>query len=119
MAKIDPRVARARRLRRDMADAERRLWRGLSRVPVTGTHLRRQATIGPYFADFACHEKRIIIEVDGEQHGFDARRAADERRTAYLEARGYRVLRFWNHEVLTELESVLDTIYAAVHESSG
>jgi very-short-patch-repair endonuclease len=102
-----------------MTDAERILWRGLSRVPITGTHFRRQATIGPYFADFACHEKRIVIEVDGEQHGFDGRRAADERRTTFLQSRGYRVLRFWNHEVLTGLESVLDTIYAALEKPPG
>ena len=79
---------------------------------------RIQATIGPYFADFACHRKRIVVEIDGEQHGFDANRRADERRTAYLEAAGFRVLRFWNHDVLQELESVLDTIYAAIGEKA-
>jgi very-short-patch-repair endonuclease len=118
MPKQDKRVPRARRLRREMTDAEWKLWHNLSRIPVEETHFRRQATIGPYFADFACHRKRIVVEIDGEQHGFDANRRADERRTAYPEAAGFRVLRFWNHEVLQELESVLDTIYAAIGDGA-
>src|SRR6185295_10060369 len=97
MPKQDKPVPRARRLRREMTDAEWKLWHNLSRIPVAETHFRRQATIGPYFADFACHRNRIVIEIDGEQHGFDANRRSDDRRTAYLEAAGYRVLRFWNH----------------------
>ena len=83
-------------------------------MPVTGSHWRRQAPIGPYVVDFACHAARLVVEVDGAQHGFDAERRRDDVRTAYLEGAGYRVLRFWNHEVLRETQSVLDTIYVAL-----
>ena len=65
-------------------------------------------------ADFVCHAARLIIEVDGAQHGFDAERRRDDARTRYLEAAGYRVMRFWNHEVLRERPVVMDTIYAAL-----
>ena len=65
----DNRVPRARRLRRDMTIAEKRVWRRLRELAPAGSHLRRQATIGPYFVDFACHSKRIVIELDGGQHG--------------------------------------------------
>jgi very-short-patch-repair endonuclease len=80
-----------------------------------GTHFRRQTTIGPYFADFACHEKRLVIEVDGSQHGEAANVLSDERRSAFLAARGYRVLRFWNSDVLQDIEAVLGAIYLALH----
>ena len=99
-----------------MTDAERTLWRGLKQVPVAGSHWRRQAPVGRYVVDFACHAARLVVEVDGAQHGFDAARRKDETRTAYLGAAGYRVLRFRNHEVLRETQSVLDTIYAALAE---
>ena len=72
---------------------------------------RRQATIGPYFADFACHTHRLVIEIDGGQH---ADSASDVTRTAYLEASGYRVLRFWNSDVLGNIEGVLETIVDAL-----
>jgi very-short-patch-repair endonuclease len=67
--KPDQRVRVARRLRRMMTDAERKLWWHLRRLPAERSHFRRQATIGPYFVDFACHEKRLVIEVDGGHHG--------------------------------------------------
>jgi very-short-patch-repair endonuclease len=100
-----------------MTDAERKLWWQLRHLPVQGTHFRRQATIGRYFADFACHEKRLIIEVDGSQHGEAANVLSDQRRTAFLTARGYRVLRVWNNDVLQDIESVMEAIYLALHES--
>ena len=99
-----------------MTEAERRLWRGLRTLPLEETHWRRQAPIGSYVVDFACHGLRLALEVDGAQHGFDDERRRDERRTAALEAAGYRVLRFWNHEVLREMQTVLDTIHAALAE---
>src|SRR5262249_7998969 len=112
--KPDRRVPRARELRREMTAAERKLWWHLRRLPIEHGHFRRQATIGRYFADFACHSRRLVIEVDGDDHGHDRRIAADAQRTAYLESHGYRVLRFWNHQVMNEIEGVMSAIYAAV-----
>ena len=110
----DPRTPRARTLRRNMTEPERKLWRDLNSLPVAASHWRRQAPIGPYVADFVCHAARLVIEVDGAQHGFDDRHRRDDARTRYLEAAGYRVMRFWNHEVLRERPVVMDTIYAAL-----
>ena len=92
---IDKRVPRARALRRDATEAEKKLWQHLQQPPFKERHFRRQATIGPYFADFASHRLRIVIELDGGQHSDSA---SDDARTRYLEANGYRVLRFWNNE---------------------
>ena len=85
----DSRVPHARQLRRAMTNAERKLWWYLKRLPNPNAHFRRQATIGPYFADFACHHHRLVIEVDGSGHGEDQQIAADIERTAFLNARGY------------------------------
>jgi very-short-patch-repair endonuclease len=114
----DRRVPRARRLRRDMTDAEKKLWWHLRHLPVARTHFRRQATIGPYFADFACHEKRLVIEVDGGGHARAEQSAADAARTVYLEAKGYRVLRFWNHDVLKEIDAVMLAILSAIESTA-
>ncbi|WP_246720909.1 DUF559 domain-containing protein [Methylocystis sp. H4A] len=104
-------------MRREATPAERRLWTQLRQLEINNVHFRRQAPIGPYFADFACHRTRIVVELDGEQHGFDAEALRDEKRTRFLEISGYRVLRFWNHEVLRNLESVVDTICAALYQT--
>ncbi len=117
-SKPDRRVARARVLRRAMTDAEKKLWSRLQRLPVENTHFRRQATIGRYFADFACHRHRLVIEIDGSQHGEGRHVVADAERAAFLTSRGYRVLRFWNNEVLTEIEGVMSAIYAALCDAS-
>jgi very-short-patch-repair endonuclease len=109
---VDTRVSRARGLRRDATEAEKKLWQYLRQPPFKAHHFRRQATIGPYFADFASHQLRIVIEVDGGQHSGNA---ADNVRTRYLEAHGYRVLRFWNNEVLLNTSGVLMTIDAAIN----
>jgi very-short-patch-repair endonuclease len=82
-----------------------------------GSLFRRQATIGPYFADFACHERRLVIEVDGEQHNETSHAALDQKRTRFLEAHGYRVLRFWNNEVMGNIDGVLQMIFLALRES--
>jgi very-short-patch-repair endonuclease len=101
-----------------MTDAERKLWWHLRRrLPVAGTHFRRQATIGPYYADFACHEKRIVIEVDGGGHAEGDRMAADVARTAYLNSFGYRVLRFWNNDVLGNIEGVMTVIHDTLNSA--
>jgi len=107
----DHRVPRARALRRDVTEAEKKLWQDLRQPPFKQHHFRRQATIGPYFADFASHQLKIVIELDGGQH---ADNAADERRTSYLASEGYRVLRFWNNDVIESVSGVLTTIDAAI-----
>ena len=89
----------------------------LRRKQVSNVRFRRQHPIGPYFADFACHHHRVIIEVDGSQHADDMRRRLDQKRTDYLVSRGYRVLRFWNNEVLEEIEGVMELIYAALDQT--
>jgi len=114
--KKDTRVPRARGLRRNMTAAERKLWNALRAAPMAGVHFRRQATIGPYFADFACHQTKIVIEVDGGSHGEDNQMAADMRRTAFLSSHGYRVLRFWNNDVLSNMEGVMTVIHQAIED---
>src|SRR5262245_36421912 len=109
--------ATARRLRLNATDAEARLWRHLRRIPIAGTHFRRQVPIGPYVADIACMAARLIIEVDGSQHGDEANLVRDEARTRWFASKGYRVIRFWNNDLTTNMEGVLEAIYAAVHGS--
>jgi very-short-patch-repair endonuclease len=113
-SKDDPRVLLARQLRRTMTPAERKLWWHLREARFTGSHFRRQATIGPYFVDFCCHTSKLVIEVDGATHANDRQMIADARRTDYLQAGGYRVLRFWNNEVLTNIEGVMTVIACAL-----
>jgi very-short-patch-repair endonuclease len=86
----------------------------LRELPVGSTHFRRQATIGPYFTDFACHRCKIVIELDGSQHAETENAAADAKRTKFLEAHGYRVLRFWNNDVLWNIEGVMTMIHEAL-----
>jgi very-short-patch-repair endonuclease len=103
-------------MRHEPTDAERVLWQHLRHLNVAGSHFRRQATIGAYFADFACHASRLVIELDGGQHNEAPGLARDAKRTADLQARGYRVLRFWNNDVLSNVEGVMETIAAAVRD---
>jgi very-short-patch-repair endonuclease len=110
------RVAQSRRLRRDMTEPERRLWWHLRRVRFGTSHFRRQAPIGPYFADFACHQKRLAIEIDGETHASPSASVRDESRSKYFRSHGYRVLRFWNNEVINDIESVVTVIHQAIAE---
>ena len=90
------------------------LWNILRRRQVSGYKFRRQAPIGPYIVDFLCLEIRLVIEVDGGQHSEQAN--YDARRTAWLESEGFKVIRFWNNEVLEETDSVRDAIWMAVEE---
>src|ERR1700722_9133946 len=99
---------RARALRRDMTDAARKLWRVLRQRQVNGLKFRHQVPLGRYIADFVCHEARLIVEIDGGQHDSASPREAE--RTAFLQDEGYRVLRFWNNEVLANLAGVYDAI---------
>jgi very-short-patch-repair endonuclease len=100
----------ARRLRRNSTDAERKLWRRL-RSRFAGHKFVRQHPIGRYVADFVCREKRLIVEVDGGQHGESA---SDEARDQWLRAHNYQALRFWNNDVMSNLDGVLDKIAEAL-----
>ena len=102
----------ARALRRGTTDAERALWSRLRRRQLGGFRFRRQHPIDRYIADFVCPEARLIIELDGAHHlrQFEA----DGERTADLERRGYRVIRFWNHDVLLQMDRVLSVILEAL-----
>jgi very-short-patch-repair endonuclease len=101
----------ARHLRRNATGAERILWQQLRLLKPEGYHFRRQVPIGDYIADFACYRKKcIIIELDGGQHSFPDREAGDKARTADLCARGFKIIRFWNVDVFTNLEGVVDQI---------
>lgn len=98
----------ARQLRRNSTPAERHLWNYLRANRLAGLHFKRQQPLGPFIADFVCYQHRITIEVDGSHHQHQL--AADQRRTAYLTARGWTVLRFSNNDVLLRTARVLQTI---------
>ena len=99
---------RARRLRRDQTEAERRLWERLRARQLSGFKFRRQHPIGRFIVDFCCQEYGIVVELDGGQHAVQFE--ADHIRSEFLARRGYRVLRFWNNEVLENIEAVLQQI---------
>ncbi|MSP38612.1 MAG: endonuclease domain-containing protein [Deltaproteobacteria bacterium] len=98
----------ARKLRREITDAEKKLWACLRDRQLCGAKFRRQHPIGSYIADFCCVESCLVIELDGGQCAEQA--AADDARTKFIESRGYRVLRFWNNDVLTNLAGVVERI---------
>jgi very-short-patch-repair endonuclease len=102
----------ARTLRRRPTAAERLLWRHLQNRELAACKFRRQVPIGPYVADFVCFAARLVIEVDGGQHA--TLRPADARRDRWLAAQGFRLLRFWNNDVLDNLDGVLQTIAVAL-----
>lgn len=101
---------RARQLRQDSTDAEKLLWSHLRNRRFSGWKFRRQYPVASYFADFACIEAKLIVELDGGQHALDREVARDAQRSAVLAGHGFVVLRFWNHDVLTQTESVLQAI---------
>jgi very-short-patch-repair endonuclease len=108
------RTARARRLRRDPTDAERKLRRQLRARSLADHKFVRQEPIGPYVVDFVCRERQLVIEVDGGQHAESQRDAVRDR---WLGEHGYRVLRFWNNDVLGNMDGVLETIALALADS--
>jgi very-short-patch-repair endonuclease len=111
---LRPRTRIARRLRREATDVERILWRAL-RDRLAPWKFRRQHPIGGRIADFACPARKLVIELDGGQHA--GRMAADEQRSIELARHGYRVLRFWNYDVLDNLDGVLETIARALADA--
>jgi very-short-patch-repair endonuclease len=92
-----------------LTDAERALWRAL-REAFPDLHWRKQVPFGPYVADFCTHRAKLIVEVDGSQHASQAFQASDAERSRFLAAEGYRVLRFWNSEVLSNRDGVIATV---------
>jgi very-short-patch-repair endonuclease len=103
----------AKTLRKTMTEAEKKLWWHLRyRLALEGSHFRRQVAIGSYVADFLCLGSRLIIEVDGDHHGSDGQRPKDMKRDAFLAEQDFRILRFSNREVMTEINTVLDTVRA-------
>jgi very-short-patch-repair endonuclease len=101
----------ARALRRNMTDAERRLWTTLRSRRLRNYKFRRQHPIGGFILDFACIEHRLVVDADGGQH---ADSDHDARRTTWLEGEGWRIIRFWNNDILDNIEGVQDTILRAL-----
>jgi very-short-patch-repair endonuclease len=104
-------TGRARLLRRTQTEAERRLWARLRNRGLAGHKFTRQEPIGPYSADFCCRASLLVVELDGSQHADSAR---DATRDAFLVKEGYRVLRFWNPEIFTNMSGVIETILASL-----
>ena len=106
---------RARSLRRDMTDAERRLWSRLRNRQIAKTKFVKQFPVGSYVADFAARSLRLVIELDGGRHS----ESRDAERTRVIEAIGYRVIRFWNNDVMENIEGVLEAIAHEIHIARG
>jgi very-short-patch-repair endonuclease len=109
-------VSKSRELRRDVSRAEKICWHLIRDRRIKGVKFRRQHPIGPYFADFACVSRKLVIEIDGEHHAFQAE--ADARRTAAMEREGWRVIRFWANEVVQNPEGIWTTIEIALNDRS-
>jgi very-short-patch-repair endonuclease len=107
----------ARALRQNMPEAERLLWHYLCRKQLGGFRFRRQHTIDRYIVDFVCVEAKLVVELDGAQHGKEDANLRDTVRDAFLQEQGYEVLRFWNREVFTNMDGVLNTILDAAMNS--
>jgi very-short-patch-repair endonuclease len=103
-------VARARQFRRRMSPPEAALWVALRSEPLKQLHFRRQVSIGPYYADFASHRAKLVIEVDGRAHSTDSAILHDQKRGRLIDAEGYRVLRVTTVDVLSRLDAVVQTI---------
>jgi very-short-patch-repair endonuclease len=103
-----PIITKAKQLRANMTDAEQCLWYHLRRRQLANLRFRRQVPFACYIVDFVCFEKDLIIELDGSQHS--EKQHYDAKRTMYLETQGFRVLRFWNNDVLTQTKHVLESI---------
>ena len=107
----------AKEMRNQSTEAERKLWALLRNKQMSALRFRRQQPIGPYIADFFCPAAKLIVELDGGQHGTDANLEYDEQRTRFLNACGYRVLRFLNEDLLKHPDVVLEGIWLAANES--
>ncbi len=110
---------RARSLRKSQTEAERKLWKHLRNRQLDGYKFYRQYPIHPYYVDFVCRTADLIVELDGGQHNQDDIIVYDERRTAFLESKGYTVLRFWNNDVLNNIEGVIEMIGLSLTHSAN
>jgi very-short-patch-repair endonuclease len=108
---VAPRIEQARQLRRRETDAERHLWMRLRARQLAGAKFRRQQPLGPFVGAFCCLDRKLVVELDGSQHSAET----DQARTAYLQRYGYTVLRFWDNDVLQNIEGVLERIAAALN----
>ena len=106
----------ARRLRAEASEAERKLWSHLRRKQMALLRFRRQHPLGPYIVDFYCPAAKLVIELDGAQHGEDKAIAYDIARTEWLEARGFHVMRIWNHEFFENTDEVLERIWRSLKD---
>jgi very-short-patch-repair endonuclease len=104
----------ARNLRRKQSDAEKKMWSVLRSRQFENNKFRRQEPIGEYIVDFVSYEKKLIIEIDGDQHNQSLEIEKDAIRTKWLEGRGYQVLRFWNNDVLLNIDGVGTSIFEAL-----
>jgi very-short-patch-repair endonuclease len=109
-------ISRARQLRNNLTDAERRLWSALRGRQLADVKFRRQAPIGPYIVDFVSFQCKLIIELDGGQHTEQVQ--YDGQRTEWLHSQGFQVLRFWNHQVFEDLDAILELIWRKVKDRS-
>ena len=107
---------RARELRKNMPAPEARLWNLLRAEPLRVHHFRRQVALGPYYADFASHSAKLVIEVDGWTHATDAELAHDQRRDAFIRSEGYDILRVTNVDVMENPEGVMSVLLAALEK---
>jgi very-short-patch-repair endonuclease len=103
---------RAQELRNNATDIEKKLWRHLSRRQLNGFKFSRQMPVGPFICDFMCREAALVVELDGGQH--DTAAGGDAERTRFIESEGYRVIRFWNNDVMGNVDGVLSEILAAL-----
>ena len=115
MKRDKSKISFARKLRREMTDAERKLWYQLRSRRFSDVKFRRQHPIEPYITDFCCLERGLVIELDGGQHNDDATIEYDHRRTAFLNSKGFQVIRFWDFEALKETDWVMERIWDALH----
>ncbi|AZT84492.1 endonuclease domain-containing protein [Marinobacter sp. NP-4(2019)] len=106
----------AKHLRRNMTQAENHLWYHLRAYRLNGIRFRRQQPLGPYIVDFVHFGSRVVVEADGGQHNDSE---SDRKRDDWMQSQGYKVLRFWNHEILQQIEVVLSVIYDTVTERDG
>ncbi|HUU63719.1 MAG TPA: endonuclease domain-containing protein [Dehalococcoidia bacterium] len=104
----------ARELRHKQTDAERALWARVRNRQLEGVKFRRQQPIGPYIVDFVSLDRKLVIEIDGGHHSEEELRESDQKKSAWLEERGYEVLRFWNNEVMRNMEGVLEKMREAL-----
>jgi very-short-patch-repair endonuclease len=107
-------LQRARRMRRDGTDAERKLWSLVRNRRLGGYKFKRQIWIGAFIADFVCEQPQLIVELDGGQHSMQM--SYDFARTRYFKARGYRVVRYWNNDVLARTDAVVESLRQALRE---